>query len=675
MSQQDDFGFIADDEPVDFGFVADEPAADPIIHSDPARDGRPGYSDPDPAPQGRAARHLTLPEVSYQVDPRGRRPDIVTEGTSGTLEIAEDAPAPPAPPVAAQPPAPAVERTDWQRFMSDVGTQGPQAAVGRAVMRMDPESYAGGIPAGVYSDWEGERAGALALPAAPLARLLRWATPEPVREAVRSSGLRDRARGAVEALPGGAGLPEYVRGEGDIGDVYRSGRDEVQAAQRARQERAPISFGAGRVTGELPLMAAPGGQSTVLGRVGAQAGLGLVTGGLRGAGQSTDEDVGGVLLDAGQEAGQEALLSGAFAGGGEVASNALGRLRPWLAGAGERMRLPAARQRLAAGGISAAADTRLIDDPIRAAEVMRETGISRGLSSAREAGERGQQVRRQANSVITGLENQAREASEAARNASGYRGGPVPGAVPREQVVSQLQQLRDGIHGQAANNTAARSRLDQMISGYETNYPDGNVPIDAVMADWRAFRNSRNFLTGQPLDALAESQQDLRRLFRGDMEQAMEQAAGPGARQQLAQSLERVHVGRTAQNGAERLGQRGGGNRVLSPTDYLTAAGGLSGAGYAMAGGVDTPTALMMAGGAVIANRLIRNREHAVAATALEGLSSALSSLGTPQAARWAQQLQAAQARGPQALAALHYALQRRDPAYREAAEAAQQEE
>jgi hypothetical protein len=674
MSQQDDFGFIADDEPVDFGFVADEPAPDPIIHSDTARDGRPGYSDPDPAPEGRAARHLTLPEVSYQVDPRGRRPDIVTEGTSGTLEIAEDAPAPPAPSVAQQPPAPRQPPSDWQRFLSDYRTSPPVAVI-NAASRIDPDALAGGYAQGNYFGLEDEGAGAANAPGALLARMGRWLTPEPVREAVRSSGMRDNARELLGRLPGGDAVSEYASGRGTVGDVYRGTRDDVRESQAARRERAPISFGAGDALGQAPLALVPGGQSTVLGRVGAQAGLGLVTGGLRGAGQSTDEDVGGVLLDAGQEAGQEALLSGAFAGGGEVASNALGRLRPWLAGAGERMRLPAARQRLAAGGISAAADTRLIDDPVRAAEVMRETGISRGLSSAREAGERGQQVRRQANSVITGLENQAREASEAARNASGYRGGPVPGAVPREQVVSQLQQLRDGIHGQAANNTAARSRLDQMISGYETNYPDGNVPIDAVMADWRAFRNSRNFLTGQPLDALAESQQDLRRLFRGDMEQAMEQAAGPGARQQLAQSLERVHVGRTAQNGAERLGQRGGGNRVLSPTDYLTAAGGLSGAGYAMAGGVDTPTALMMAGGAVIANRLIRNREHAVAATALEGLSSALSSLGTPQAARWAQQLQAAQARGPQALAALHYALQRRDPAYREAAEAAQQEE
>jgi hypothetical protein len=428
--------------------------------------------------------------------------------------------------------------------------------------------------------------------------------------------------------------------------------------------------------GQAPTALVPGAQSTALARIGTQAGLGLVTGGLRGAGQSTDEDVGGVLLDAGQEAGQEAALSALAGGGGELASGALGRLRPWLANAGERLRLPAARQRLAAGGISYEPDARLISDPLRAADVMRETGISRGLSSVRDAGERAQGVRRQANATITGLADDARGAAERAMGSGSYRavrGDAVPGTVRVEDLTARLGRIRDEISGQGAPNVGARQRIDDIIQRYTDEHPEGTVSIDDLMADWRAFGNPANFREGRPWDVLAGAGRELRGEFRGMMEDAMERASGPEARQQLAQSLERVHVARTAQTGAERVARRGAGNRVLSPTDYLAGIGGVGGAGAAMGAG-DPYTAMAIGGGAILANRLIRNREHAVAATALEGLSGTLRSLGTPQAARWSQLLEQAQQRGPQALAALHYAMQRRDPEYREAVEAAQEE-
>jgi hypothetical protein len=662
----DDLGFVADE---DLGFVEDEPEPDPVIHADA------GYSAPDPAPQ-QSARHLTLPETSFQVDPRGRRPDVVTEGTQGTLDIREARPAPPPPQMPAQPPQPAVRQTDMQRFMRDFGTQGPHVALGNAVGRMDADAFAGGVPAGAFSAGEDERAGVANMPAGPLARLARALTPESAQGAVRSSGLGANARALLQRLPGGEAVAQYAGGEGDIGDVYRSGRDDVRASQAARRERAPISFGAGEIAGQAPTMAVGGG-STVLGRVGTQAALSGGLGLIRGGGESEAEDVEGVASDALARGGTDAVLGGVLAGGGEVGSNLLGRLGSALARGGDRLQLPAARQRLAAGGISYEPDARLIDDPLRAAEVMRETGISRGLSSVRDAGERAQGVRRQANATITGLANDARSAAEQAMGSGSYRavrGDAVPGTVRVEDLTSRLARLRDGISGQGAPNVAARQRIDDIIQRYTDSHPEGVVPIDDLMADWRAFGNPANFREGRPWDVLAGVGRDLRGEFRGMMESAMERASGPEARQQLAQSLERVHVARTAQTGAERVGRRGAGNRVLSLTDYITGAGALGGGGMAMGAG-DPMTALAVGGGAVLANRMIRNREHAVAAMTLEQLSGGLRSLGTPQAQGWARTLDAARQRGQQSLAAAHYALSQQDPAYRQAVEAAQNQE
>jgi hypothetical protein len=390
VSQQDDFGFVANDEPVDFGFVEDEPEPDPVIHADP------GYSAPDPAPQ-QSARHLTLPEVSYQVDPRGRRPDIVTEGTEGRVDIREAAPAPPPPQVPAQPPQPAVRQTDMQRFMRDFGTQGPHVALGNAVGRMDADAFAGGIPSGLYSAGEDERAGVANVPAGPLARLARALTPESAQAAVRSSGLGANARALLRRLPGGEAVAQYAGGEGDLGDVYRSGRDSVRASQAERRERAPISFGAGEIAGQAPTALVPGPQSTALARIGTQAAVGGGLGFLRGAGESEAEDVQGVARDALAQGGTDAVVGGVLAGGGELGSGMLRRLGGWASRQAPAVERQAVQSRLEASGVWGGA-------PMRAAEEMpggqralaadmRRLGIGHGvgdpgrLAAARETGE------------------------------------------------------------------------------------------------------------------------------------------------------------------------------------------------------------------------------------------------------------------------------------------------
>jgi hypothetical protein len=470
---------------------------------------------------------------------------------------------------------------------------------------------------------------------------------ERTREQARDA---QRARMAADAVPSREALAVRAQ-SGGIGEPGPGG------AYGLGQLASATTLGA--------LIPVPGagtaGLRGVLARVGGQAAIGGGMGAIQGAGEApTAAEVPDAALTRGL---QSAALAGGLSAGMEGAGGLLSRLGPWA----DRLRLPAARARMGASGIRQAADVDMIDDPVRAAEILRETDISRGLRSTRAAGERAEQVRSAANAGITALQREARQAGQRATAAGTYRGGPgqaQPGMVRIEDIERRLTGLAGGIEGQGAPAVGARSEVDALLRRYTDAYPQGDVPIDPMMADWRAFGNPENFREGQPWNVLAGSRRGLRGEFRGLMEQAMESASGPGARDQLGSALERVHVARTAQRGARRAARRAGGNRQLSPTDYLAMMAGLGGAG-AGAAMADPVTALGSAAGAVVINRAVRGREHAISATALEGLSGALRAMG-PRAQGWANTLDGAARRGPVALAAAHATLQRTSPEYRQ---------
>lgn len=606
------------------------------------------------------SRVLQLPEQDITVDPRGpvdatgHLPTTVRQRGEFT-ELRQVAP---------------INEGLHDRLVRRTGDVGAYGAIGEELRgflsRIDPGVVTETVMRGPWAGRAEELAAGGAAVPLTAARALGEAMPSVSQSApVQSIG---RAAGStLEAL----GLPP-PQARGSVGETYEANRRMLEGRTAAQEAQNPESVGVGELAYAAPSMLVGNPAGSFGRRLATWAGIGGGGAGMRGLAESDADDVEGLLSDA----GQDALLGAGAAMGGEALGTGVSAGARALARAGERLRLPAARMRNAAAGIRYAPETDLIDDPIRTAEILRETGISSGMQSTRSSGERAAQVRGEANATITRLLQQANEAAEAAPEA-GYRavrGDAVPGTVRIEDLTSRLSALRDRIGGQGAPQVGARNQIDDMIRRYTEAHPEGAVPIDDIADDWRAFGDPANFRDGQPWNTLGRSRRGLRSEFRNLMEGAMESASGPESRGELAGALERVHAARTAERGAERVQRRNSGNRVLSLTDYITGAGGLGGAGV-FAGAGDPVTAGGVALGAIALNRLARPREHAIGALVLEGLSNRFRALGTPQAARWGQILDAAQQRGQAALAAAHYTMSRQDPDYRQAVEAMQEEE
>jgi hypothetical protein len=652
----EDLGFV-EDAPAgaadDLGFVEDEPAAahaaDPVIHTDP------GFSAPDPAPQ-QSARRITAPVQDFRVDPRGRRPGTFTERGDYTLEIAEDEFAAPVAPPPQQAPAQPAPSSAWDRFMRAARTQGPHVAVGQAAMQTDPGALLGGILSGVESGSEDERAGSAAALASPLARIARMVTPEPARAGARAMGLDSLAR----SLPGGGAMQTG-------GDAYRSARDEVREGQRQRRERAPVSFGAGEMIGSAPLMLVPGGQTTALGRIGAQALTGLGSGALRGWGQSESEDAGGALRDAAIEGGVDAALSAGLGGTAEGGAGLLRRLGPLA----RRITPHAVQSRLEASGIWGSRAMRAADELPGGQEGLaanlRRLGIGHGVGDGRgRAGalpiptrslDDAEHVRAMAGQRMGGVISRMDEAAQMGGPREARQGMVDLGRVADEMegVARDLERLPIG--GRQAGQSLREQVVSPLREAGAVDFRTAHAQrqhLDRMISSWAQDPN---------LATIAGRLQTARRAISRTMDEAAE-SVDPSLRSTWREANRDYATGAFVDEygrGAERLSV-GGGIGTQVGAGLQTALQGVPGGG-----------AIQMMAGREVAQQQ-RMLSPGLRTVALEGLADSLRALG-PHAQRWAAQLEAAGQRGPTALAALHYALQRRDPEYRAAVETTRQTE
>lgn len=444
-------------------------------------------------------------------------------------------------------------------------------------------------------------------------------------------------------------------------------RDGEGAGERQRQlqqmsaEQDPTGSTLGAIGGQVHLAALPGGQSTALRRIGMAGLQGVGLGALRGAGESESTDVEGLLQDVGRGAATEGVMSagtaGLFEGGGAVAQGVARRAPEWLSS----LREAAARNRISAAGIRYAQDTRRLPrDVVQFADDLRETGISRGLRSVSAAGERGAEVRRASNDEITRILASADEAANAAPVSYREGGGVAPGRVDAEALAAEIERMGQRYDAPDSANTAARERLTELARQLRERAENGGIPLEVANRVRSTLGNPRNFVEGQPWNVLAQSQRDLHSAVRGSMGDALERVS-PEMRTNFDTAMRRVHAGRLAEQGAGRIAERNASNRLISPSDYIAATGaGLAGAGS----GADLLHTGLAAGAGFLANRVVRGRERAISATALEALLPTMERLG-PRAAQWAQQLRQAQLRGQPAVSAQHYLLSRSNPEYR----------
>lgn len=442
-------------------------------------------------------------------------------------------------------------------------------------------------------------------------------------------------------------------------DSYAGRRDALRAEYAQSADQAPVGDILGQLAGSAPLAILPGGQQTVAGRIGAQAGYGAGAGALRGLGMSEEDSIGGWLGDTVEGAAIEGALGAAGAGLGEAIPAGL----RWAA-EGARSRAPQSRLEATGiwggGAMRRAAESRP-GGAEQLADEVRRLGIGLGEQSGQSRhldefflGRSPRSTRALADAAEVRLAAEARmdEVVREMDSAASYGGHVDLSDVAEEMERVALEYERIPVGGAEVARTLRERIIEPLRGQGRMTFSEAHVQrqvLDDMIRTWSGEAN---------LSTAGGRLRSARRALSRAMDEAAERV-DEGMREAWRQANRDYSTARFVEQygrGAERLNIQGG----------------LGGSAAAAVG-----TALHGPGHVVqdVINREAMQWQRVNWPGYRTRLLEAAARLGDPRLGRYADVLRAAFERGgPPAAAAAHYVLGRTRPDYREALEATRED-
>ena len=382
------------------------------------------------------------------------------------------------------------------------------------------------------------------------------------------------------------------------GGAYTGGRNQERGANAAAQKAHPMVYGAAEMAGGSAPAALLGGVGgKVVGKVapkfaeylasgslGARATAGAAGGAVQGvavgAGTSEADSAGGVALDAAVGAG----LGGTVGAAIPAIPAAVRGAGKKLTGASDELGRIATEQRLAAAGVERSGFKKLRAKPgglERYAEGADRLGIGKG-------GVLPQTVRQHADQA-----DAAAETARAAKDAIVARLDGAGAKVSGKRVGDAIRELKKGVD----------RRSGQHIEDEAVYFDElGDLPWSEMNLELQGAGSGTKWDSNSPIAKMGKK-------VYGKINEAMASSADdiePEAGKAWRAAKEDEHIAmKLGEFGENKLNQAG--NRGISPTDYM------AGGGAAVVAG---PAAGV---GAIVANKLLRSREHAVAAPLAKG--------------------------------------------------------
>ncbi len=483
------------------------------------------------------------------------------------------------------------------------------------------------------------------------------------------AALRGAAQGAsagfIDEMTAGVGAAidkgQAVLGQrGDIsfGDAYRTRRDVIRKADEKAAEEHPVTFGSGTVAGTALAMAAPG-PGKVLGSARVATDVG------RSAAATLGSSIGGALVRRmGTEglgraviAANEAAIAGVGMSKGDLTKGEIGEVAKDAAvggmlGAGAS--IAAEKTAGAIGGLGAAIGRKL--------EGLAET---RAFKAA--VGNQGKVYN---NAVAQDRVNEiGREVLDSGTLKARDVINPfkTPAAAIRDRAEDKAAQAWDKIEGKFANldkqHPGGSVEMNDvgdaaLMRAMEINSPNTEPQVANLLRQGRSFdemgpvtfaesQRLKNTYPYDPQDPFKVASVFKREIGQAQ-EKGVERRLGADALAEYKKDKKTYGLLTTAEDAAESLATRQDKNRTLSLTDNILGAALLA----------KDPTQWPKALATAIGYKALRERGSAAVAITADNLQKAIGSKFGPQ-------LEAAAAKGPQALVFTHQALMN-DSEYRQ---------
>ena len=452
----------------------------------------------------------------------------------------------------------------------------------------------------------------------------------------------------VDAIPGGMTGEEYRR--------------EMQTTQRQR----PGSFAAGEVAGMLPQMAIPsasaGRGASLAARAGYAALEGAAYGGLEGMARSNAPTFAGQMQDAAIGAVGGGLLGGGLAGASARLQRAADDPQVDIEGLRTRADLQWASQAGAAGSAKRQREMAGGTSAVERVENMRQmVGRLRELGALEPRGPLRPATEDSIAAVVARENAAAQRVIFETLNRMDESGTPDIGGLLStiDEQIARLDRIP------SAESATAALRAQRNAFARQAQRPD--FSFQDLQAWKNRWRLSTNFTSDSPLQA---DRQAVYGAIRDNMQDNVASVDPElAARYRGARATRRMGMHFDEMRADDMLNEARNRNESLTDIIAGTAAGPALGALAHAANAGTGGSALLGAAGLYAgyrANKFIRENSHGWRAMSLERAANALES-NPARFGAWAQRLQAAQARGPQAFAAALYIAQQNDAAVREA--------
>jgi len=408
----------------------------------------------------------------------------------------------------------------------------------------------------------------------------------PMGEGSFATGLKQGATlSFADELAGAAGALGAFAGDAklsDLPDYYRQARDEERKRLDESRQADPLLTGVGQVGGSLllPGLGAAGSGGSLGSAMLQGARVGAATGAAAGVGEAKSLDAKDVVPAVVGGAAFGGLAGGAAPVVGAALRPAARAIQAPLAKAGERA--DELRVLTTAGATGGAINApRVLQEAERVpggipemARVLRESGISRGVTTTSGVLRRAQQARAASGADIGRLIQEATDA-----------GGTVDAAKLVATLRSSADEVLSGMGGVSEVNRQQAAALQRIADRIQQAAPTGKATFEEVKslstqlgADAGEAYMARAM--GRPLTGKAEALMDTRRASEGAIDAGMEAAGRSSTPYREARRLNQVS--RIAEETAETSLGRANKNNLLGLTDAaLLGGGGLPGAALA----------------------------------------------------------------------------------------------